>query len=167
MKKTLVLASLLAAFGAASAQSTVTMYGQLQAGLFQNEATSATGAVTKNKLRIDSNNGDNNFGVRGTEGLGNGMTAYFDLRHRFNIENGLTDNNGARPFWHGRSIIGLRGGFGSVEIGRQLTAFQGPVGGIQDPFGVTTDVLLTYSRATTPSQTLVLLSRLHQADQAR
>jgi predicted porin len=88
-------------------------------------------------MHIDGNNGDSRFGVRGSEALGGGMTAFFDIQHRFGAENGLTDSNGARSFWHGKSTVGLQGGFGKVEIGRQLTAFQGPVGA-QDPFGVST-----------------------------
>ena len=131
MKKTLVLASLLAAFGAASAQSSVTLYGQVQVGIFN-------GGATGEKMRIDANNGDSRFGVRGSESLGNGMSATFDLQHRFSPESGGNDGSAnGRPFWHGKSTVGLQGGFGKLELGRQLTAFQGPVGA-QDPFGVST-----------------------------
>lgn len=130
MKKSLVALAALAVVGAASAQSSVTVYGRVTTGLIKD--TNGQGA------RIDAANGTSQVGFRGVEDLGGGLKATFDLRHRFSAESGNNDGTlNARPFWQGWSKVGLAGGFGSVEIGRMLTALQGPVNA-SDPWGTET-----------------------------
>src|SRR5688572_21777251 len=129
MKKSLIALAVLAAAGTASAQSSVTVYGRVVAALMKQPGTSA---------RIDTSNGTSQLGFRGVEDLGGGLKATFDLRHRFSVESGNNDGTlNARPFWQGSSKVGLAGGFGSVEIGRMLTALQGPIN-LSDPWGTET-----------------------------
>jgi predicted porin len=58
---------------------------------------------------------------------------------RFNPTTGGTEGtSGSRPLFQGETRVGLRGAFGSVMLGRGLTALQAPNGGMIDPFGVST-----------------------------
>ena len=126
MKKPLLaLAALAATCGTASAQSSVMIYGRIELGVekFSNQPA-----------KIDAQNAISQLGFKGTEDLGGGLKAYFDIRHRFSPESGSNDGtNNGRVFWQSVSKVGLSGSFGSVDIGRQLTALQGPVN-LSDPW---------------------------------
>ena len=126
MKKSLLaLAALAAVSGTAFAQSSVTIYGRVALGV---EKFSNVPAA------INAQNGISQLGFKGTEDLGGGLKAYFDIRHRFSPESGgLDGTNNQRPFWQSVSKVGLSGSFGSVDIGRQLTALQGPIN-LSDPW---------------------------------
>lgn len=107
--------------GAAFAQSAVTISGQVDVGL-QNP-------IGPQKTRIDqSANGANQIVFAGAEDLGGGLKATFRLAQRFSPESGLNDGSaGNRPTWQGESTVGLAGAFGSLRIGRALTALQAPL----------------------------------------
>lgn len=127
MKKTLVALAALAVVGAASAQSTVTLYGRLDASVGQNEIktnagyTARTGLANSQDLGMavnGSNLSGNRWGMMGTEDLGGGMRAKFQLESGFNVDDG-TQAQGrlfGRHAW-----VGLAGGFGEVRLGRQTT----------------------------------------------
>ncbi len=126
MKKTLVALAVIASASAAMAQSSVTIYGRVDAALVK-----APGVG----LHINAGNGTSRLGFRGVEDLGGGMRATFDLQHRFQVETGDLDGSaGTRPFWQGNSFVGLGGGWGDVHIGRRLTAYRN-VDNIGDPWG--------------------------------
>ena len=57
------------------------------------------------------------FGLRGSEDLGDGMRAYFQLESGINLDNGSLGQNG-RLFGR-RAIVGLSGDWGLVEAGRE------------------------------------------------
>jgi len=88
MKKSLVALAALGAFtGTVHAQSSVTVYGNLDiAGASAlNKTTTAAGVVTNAKMRT-TGNGDGGlstsvFGLRGTEDLGGGTAAFFNLEY--------------------------------------------------------------------------------------
>lgn len=110
MKKSLLALAVLGAFaGAASAQSSVTLYGRVDLSLARN--------VGSDDLVMQNGSGSR-LGVRGVEDLGGGLKAFFNIEHRFNADTGTNPN--AR-FWHGRSLVGLQGGFGKVSLGREYT----------------------------------------------
>jgi predicted porin len=153
MKKTLVALAALAVTSA-FAQSSVTLSGVADVGLVYNN--SASGKMGGEKLVLGSGN-NNRIIFSGVEDLGGGLAATFAFQLRLdptvgNNERGtaVTGNLGAagvgvpaaiptsRPLFQGESTVGLRGGFGSVKLGRWLTALQLPNGGIIDPWGVTT-----------------------------
>jgi predicted porin len=134
MKKTLVLASLLAAFGAASAQSSVTVYGWVDASLNQTKATtyasSTAAAVGVAQTGLDSGNiNGSRLGFRGTEALGNGLNAVFTIETGFGVDNAPATSLGNR-----QTFVGLNGGFGSLTAGRHYTAYDSARGAI-DPTG--------------------------------
>jgi len=146
MKKSLIALATLASFaGLASAQSSVTLFGIVDATIAYGHGTVA------NKTQL-TNSGYNSsrLGFRGTEDLGGGMSASFWLEAGVNNDNGTgaatnTNNQstggalagiggGQGLTFNRRSTVSLAGGFGEFRLGRDyspqfwnLTVF--------DPFG--------------------------------
>ncbi|MCG2585879.1 porin [Massilia sp. TS11] len=114
MKKSLMTLALLGAFaGVAHAETSVTIYGVLDAGFVKrNDQTLTIGKRDNNRL-----------GFKGVEDLGGGLKALFQLETRFEPDTG-TNESTTRPFWQGQSRVGLQGDFGTIRIGRGLTALQ-------------------------------------------
>ncbi|MFC5431795.1 porin [Paraburkholderia denitrificans] len=115
MKKTLILASVLSAFAiSAQAQSSVTLYGSLDAGiLYANNAgghslwQQGSGAMSYNY-----------FGLRGAEDLGGGLKALFTLESGFDLNSGRY-HNGDTGF-NRQSYVGLQSDkYGTLTLGRQ------------------------------------------------
>ena len=128
MKKTLVALAALAVVGAASAQSTVTLFGSIDAsvGVRELKQTGAAGAFGAGVVASDRGpevmSGQQNgsrWGMRGSEDLGGGMKANFNLTNGFNID---TANQAQGGLLFGREAwVGLSGGFGAITLGRQVT----------------------------------------------
>jgi len=136
MKKSLLAVALLGAFaGVAQAQTAVQIYGNIDAGVVKR--TGETVSIGKRAA--------NTLGFKGTEDLGNGLKALFQLEIRYEPDTGTVEN-GARPLFQGQSRVGLQGDFGMVRIGRGLTPFQEVVGsfepfhGLPTPAGFYTDI---------------------------
>jgi predicted porin len=128
MKKTLVAAALLGAFaGVAQAQTAVQIYGNVDVGMVKR---------TDNTLAIGKR-AANTLGFKGTEDLGNGLKALFQIEMRYEPDTGTTENNG-RPLFQGQSRVGLQGDFGMVRLGRGLTPFQEIVGSFEPWHGLPT-----------------------------
>ena len=124
MKKSLLALAVLGAFaGAASAQSSVTLYGKLDLGFAKAAGSADKQVADGSKSRV---------GFRGVEDLGGGLKAMFQFEHRFNPDTGTVTNT---AFWHGLSTVGLGGSFGTVNLGRQYTAAYSLATGVIDPFG--------------------------------
>ena len=124
MKKSLIALAVLAASGAAMAQSSVTMFGVADAGVtYLNGQNNWTGVTSGNNLT-------SRLGFRGVEDLGGGLKAGFWLEGGLNLDNGdgASGFAGAVPnantgfMFKRRSTVGLEGGFGEVRMGRELTA---------------------------------------------
>ena len=116
MRKILETLTLLGVFGTvagAHAQSSITVYGTLDTGIAK--VTGATAQVAKRD--------NNKLGFRGVEDLGNGLKALFQLEIRFEPDTGTVES-GSRPLFQGQSRVGLQGDFGTVRLGRGLTAYQ-------------------------------------------
>jgi len=154
MKRSLLALAVLGAFAsAASAQSSVTLSGMVDAGVRR------VGTATANDWQLGgSQSGYNNFTISGREDLGGGMAAFFSLNHRFNINNGTINSQqnicspvvivqggptqpagtatalcpAVTTFYRNISV-GLSGGFGDVRLGRILMPLQDMNGGF-DPF---------------------------------
>ncbi len=118
--------------GVASAQSSVTISGRLDARVGYT-AKVAAGAA---KVAVGEDGGANQIRFAVVEDLGGGLRAVGDVGMRFNIATGLAQN-GTRPLFQGETRVGVVGGFGTIKLGRGLTAVQGPIGAA-DPWGVTT-----------------------------
>src|ERR1044072_8929577 len=114
MKKSLLALAVLGAFaGAASAQSSVAIYGFLDSALSKPYAT-------EDKKVIDGAfyGGGSRLGFRGVEDLGGGYKATFGMEHRLNVDEGAQAGG---VFWQGYSTVGLVTPFGAVNLGRQYT----------------------------------------------
>lgn len=98
----------------AVAQSNVSISGSLDIGAFRDKAdVKNVGTIQRSHIQF-----------AGAEDLGNGLAATFRLRHRLELDTGTPEGNGAKPFWHGESTVGLKGGFGALRLGRALDAIQ-------------------------------------------
>lgn len=117
---------------AALAQTNVTLYGIVDAGV---EAVNHTGAAADTSVRVGSGSSvGSRWGIRGVEDLGGGLKAIFNLENGFNVDTG-TLAQGGRLF--GRTAtVGLQGAWGSVQLGRQINSMY-ELGIAYDPVGYT------------------------------
>ena len=121
------------------AQSTVTLYGLIDAALTYTTKQPA-GSVT----RVDAGQlATSRWGIRGSEDLGGGMKAFF------NLESTLINDDGRSGLGFGggtaggttvslfdrASLVGLSGDFGSVSVGRQNILGVDSIG-LADPIGL-------------------------------
>ena len=141
MKKTLIaLAVLGTCAGAAYAQTNVTIYGTVDTGLIKE---------TGSDVRMGSND-DSLIGFKGTEDLGSGVKATFQLERRFDLNNGVkfsgnnaldilqgTDDGDNGAEWQGAANVGLESeAWGAVRLGRVNDIAIENFGDL-DPFAVT------------------------------
>ena len=120
MKKSLIALAVLAASGAAMAQSSVTLYGVLDTGVSYFKGDDSVYGLTKTGGNVNSR-----LGFRGVEDLGNGLKATFNLEGGFNVDDGTgylgkDDETGFQ--FRRTSTVGLAGNFGEVRFGRMLTS---------------------------------------------
>ena len=114
MKKSLIALAVLAASGAAMAQSSVTLFGIVDTGFGYVKNSGGE----KNVGLTTSGNATSRLGFRGVEDLGGGMKAGFWLEGQLDGDVG----NAAGLNFQRRSTISLMGNFGEVRMGRELTA---------------------------------------------
>ncbi len=122
MKKTLVALAVLAASGAAMAQSSVTLYGiaDLWVGKTKGQDTVlGNGGVSTSRL-----------GVKGSEDLGGGLTANFTFEQKLQLTDGATN---AKTFDR-QANLGLSGGFGAFTFGRNWNAMDDVYGASNSGF---------------------------------
>ena len=132
MKKTLIaFAALSAIAGVAQAQSSVTLYGLVDAYIGQTsrevDSTIVASRVAKLKQNVVNSSGQNNsrWGLRGTEDLGGGMKALFVLEGGFLTDTGAFANisNQGGGLFGRQAWVGLSSAFGTVGLGRQYPAY--------------------------------------------
>src|SRR3979490_2127870 len=111
---TLVVMGLAGAPAIAAAQSTVQIYGTLNADIESVEATGAeSGQNFARRSRVTSNS--SNIGFRGNEDLGAGLKAFYQIESAVNFNDGTTSG-----FWASRnSGVGLQGGWGQFLLGQR------------------------------------------------
>jgi predicted porin len=129
MKKTLIALAVLAASGAAMAQSSVTLYGVVDAFVGSKDINTttfnATNTVlsTPTKLRqtvVDTGGlSSSRWGLRGIEDLGGGMKGLFVLESQLDSSTGV----GAAQLFNRQAFVGLESNFGTVSLGRQYNAY--------------------------------------------
>jgi predicted porin len=112
------LSVLALAASAASAQSSVTIYGIVDAGV---EHLTNVGAGGNGLTRMPNLTGSvpSRIGFRGSEDLGGGLRALFNLETGFSPESGVL-NQGGRMFGR-QSTVGLQSSWGTFTVGRQNT----------------------------------------------
>ena len=127
MKKSLIAIAALAAAGAAAAQSSVTMYGQVNTG-YEHSKTDITIGGVKTTTKTTGFQNDrvktSRLGFKGEEALGNGLSATFALEMGFDSANGEF----AESAFNRKATVGLKGAFGEVRVGKDsgtMNSFDG------------------------------------------
>lgn len=111
MKKTLVALAVIAASGAAMAQSSVTLYGVADMVIHKDKGQST--ALTSGGVSTSR------WGIKGTEDLGGGLKAGFVFEQGFNLDNGSLRGNG----FDRQALLSISGGFGEVKLGKTWNAY--------------------------------------------
>jgi predicted porin len=153
MKKSLIALAVMAAAGAASAQSSVTLFGIVDMTVSYQKVNGGQ------KNTVLTNNGYNSsrLGFRGTEDLGGGMSASFWLEGALSPDDGTP----AGLTFKRRSTVSLAGNWGEVRLGRDyVPTFWNAT--VFDPFGTNgvgqnvAGKMKSASFAVTPTTTLDL-----------
>lgn len=120
MKKIYSAAILLGACAAsAQAQSNVTVYGVVDLGF----------AKTTGQTLVERENHASRLGLRGTEDLGGGLSAIFNLESEILADTGAQKGN----LFERQANVGLRGAFGTAYLGRTKNLLDGAQGRVE-PF---------------------------------
>ena len=171
MKKSLIAMAVLAASGVASAQSTVTLYGLVDAYVGSSRVKTTVGGVsTSARQTVLNGSGFNTsrFGLKGSEDLGGGLKANFVLEGGFDASTGAANNfvnyfgaagNTANATFGRQSWVGLSGGFGELKLGKMWTPYdevKGSGAGAFDAniFAPATGVWLSNSYQDRPGNTI-------------
>lgn len=132
MKKLTLVALIAGSFAAVSAQaqSNVTIYGIVDAGIVR-ETGGAAGDVTKVTSGIGS---QSRLGFRGVEELSSDLSAVFTLESGYKIDDGTVDTSGT--LFNRQAFVGLKSKtMGTLTLGRQYNPLYNVLSKIADPFG--------------------------------
>jgi len=144
MKKSLLAVAVAAALPTfAQAQSSVTMFGILDASVEYSDgkANAGTPAGTgqtfqegESGFRLNSGlQSGSRFGIRGVEDLGGGLKGIFTIEHRLDVSTGETAGGNVfltpgntntsfnNKFWNGQAWVGLETSLGNITMGRQYS----------------------------------------------
>ncbi len=126
MKKSLIALAVLASSGAAMAQSSVTLFGVVDARIAHGK-----GEVADKTQLTQGGLSSSRIGFRGKEDLGGGLAASFWLEASIANDNGsgtvattnnqTSDTSSTGLSFNRRSTISLEGGFGELRAGRDFT----------------------------------------------
>ncbi len=118
--KTSLAALVVAMPAAAHAQSSVTLYGRIDAGVeYLNHIANPSGQGSSTRWSAEGGDwGTSMFGLKGVEDLGGGTAAIFNLETAFQVMNGTT---GGGRMWSRRAYVGLKDKtWGQLQAGRNL-----------------------------------------------
>ena len=137
MKKTLLALALMTGFaGVTQAETSVTLYGVLDGGIaYQRLKGTVDGKRVSQKYTgmINAFEYGNRWGLRGTEDLGEGLQAVFQLESGFDLGTGQSAQGG-RLFGR-QATVGLRSdAWGRLDLGRQATLGSNYVPDVASPF---------------------------------
>lgn len=135
-KKLLAMAVAAAITAPMMAQAAPTLYGHLQVEVAskddgnKNQSNANTGAAGSEAMATDDNK-RGRLGVKGSEDLGNGMSALYNFEWQVETTQGQV-NDGTRV-----GMVGLKGGFGTIMAGALKTPYKYYGGVKYDPFVTT------------------------------
>jgi len=131
MKKSAILAAAVASLMVVgTAQADTTMYGKARIFLELGTEKAAPGGVDD---RIQVSSYSSRIGWKGSEDLGNGMSAVY----QFEVAYAADGDNTAAPFSTRVGYGGIKGDFGQIAIGQQWTPSYVLVRGKHDPMNTT------------------------------
>lgn len=120
MKTTVISLAILTTMGSAMAQSNVTLYGRIDTSIGK-QKTINTFDPASDINRTEMGSGrltPSRFGLRGSEDLGGGLSA------NFNLEGGFRSDSGSTLAFDRHSWVGLAGGFGAIKLGKTDSAYK-------------------------------------------
>jgi predicted porin len=115
---TMAVAGALAAPCIALAQSSVEVYGTINMAFGKFKYSEGTAPNTPSVSKWDVAQGASNYGLRGRESIGGGLTAWFQIEQNAPMErsNDIAITPASR-----NSAVGIQGGFGNIFIGQWTT----------------------------------------------
>ena len=117
MKKILAAGLLVAPFTVAMAQSSVTLYGIVDAAVRRTNNEGPAGNIGMSQTQmIGGGMSQSRWGINVTEDMGDGLKAIANLENRFTPDDGA---QGVGQPLFAQSWVGLQGGFGRLTVGRQ------------------------------------------------
>jgi len=151
MQKKLIALAITAAFASAPAFADVNVYGIMDAGVYSNDS----GAASNSKTSGIASSGytTSRLGFKGTEDLGNGISARYQLEAEVVPTSGQVvskslGTTGTMNFFKRAATVGLVGDYGSVDIGRQNTPEYATLGGFDSTGGSNTGGLVPFYGST-------------------
>ena len=151
MQKKLIALAITAAFASAPAFADVNVYGIMDAGVYSHNS----GAAANSKTSGVGSSGltTSRLGFKGSEDLGNGLTARYQLEAEVVPTSGQVvsksvGTTGTMNFFKRAATVGLAGEYGSVDIGRQNTPEYATLGGFDATGGSNTGGLTTFFGST-------------------
>jgi predicted porin len=129
-----------------------TIYGTLDQAVISIGLTSATAAKTTTKSFGEDLNGVSELGVKGSEDLGNGLTATYGVNLSYNLS-----TIASTPAIYNGSGVGVKGAFGAVSLGTSYnlnfftnaaadpTGFGGNIGQLNNSAGGLRSNLISYT----------------------
>ena len=125
MKKTLVALAVLGSFaGVASAATSVTLYGTVDAGYEGWSYGKDFSSLNNTFVQGGTSEANSKIGVKGQEDLGNGLAATFQL------EGDVNADVGSSSLFNRESTVGLKGAFGEVKFGKSKSQMELALGGV-------------------------------------
>lgn len=110
------------------AQGKVEIYGLVDAAIVVDRG-GRDGSLTKMTGGAASTS---RIGFKGSEDLGGGLSAFFTLETGLKLDTGAVDAAGS--IFNRQALVGLKGGFGAIALGRQYTPYHNALVQIVDPF---------------------------------
>lgn len=130
MNKSAIALAVAAALGASAVYAETTLYGSARGSIDYVDPNGTDFTDDDEEANFwELTNVSSRLGVRGSEDLGGGLSAIY--QYEFGID--LMDGSGSGVGGGRPHVLGLRGGFGTVSIGRQWTPYYN-VMGITDIF---------------------------------
>lgn len=120
MKTSAISLAILTISGAAMAQSNVTIYGRIDTSIGKQETINPLNpALDVDRIEMGSGRlTPSRLGIRGSEDLGGGMSA------NFNLEGGFRSDSGSTFAFDRHSWVGLSGNFGAIKLGKTDSAYK-------------------------------------------
>jgi predicted porin len=129
MKFTKIAVAVASLFGAAAASAqtaNVTVYGSIRVNV-EIASVKAAGIASNRNTVVD--NVSSRFGLRGSESLGGGLNAIFQLESGFASDTGANGaSGGVQQIFSREAWVGLNGGFGELKLGYGLTPYDDVLG---------------------------------------
>jgi predicted porin len=151
--------------GALAQQSSLQIYGRANLGLDHYQAKGGTDPTQDRDGRVRVFDNGSRLGFRGTEDLGSGLRAIYQIETGVNVDNGSNTGqagatNGSTGFWASRdSFVGLDSNYGRLTFGRQSLYYQNGVNAQFSSNYINTEVPWTDGRQLGRVSTGVAISR--------